>query len=91
MLLPQQNLSGPILTRTDWMLCNQSPLFVITALNKQIIDPQKAGSTLSDILLLRGTKTPRPVPGRLDQTYRRLPGSIFIEERGEMIKNKSPL
>ncbi len=63
------------------MLCNQSALFVITALNKQIIDPQWAGSTPSDILLLRGTKTPPLVPGRLDQTYRRHPGSIHIEDK----------
>lgn len=63
------------------MLCNQSALFVITALNKHIIDPQWGRSTCTDILLLSGMKTAPPVPDRLNEAYQRHPGSIHMGEK----------
>lgn len=75
----------------DWLdLC--PALLVITALNKQICDSQWAAFTPSDVLLLRGAKTPPAVSGRLDQTYR--PEASWIDpcrrQEGRWLKTKSP-
>lgn len=68
------------------MLCDQSALFVITALNKQVIDPQWAESTNGDTLFLRDTETPST--GSQEAWVRPTrPSWINTEDKKGMIKN----
>lgn len=68
------------------MLCNQSALFLITELNRQIIDPQWAGSAPSDVHPHRSlAEWIRPDVVILDRSV------LEKNQEGAMIKNTGPL